>query len=581
MFCRYTAVDEKGQEYLFDAVRTGQTVSLTLKKEAFQKAKQLRILPELGRAQTGDAGFFLAPRNEGHDGDLLIRFLPREDVHYQYDIPIISGYCVKTPAVCALVRIERNYKYALSMDVKDGVYSICALFDFTQHDPIYDDLRVEIIYLSENATLGDFARTERELRLSRGEIVPLTEKCQREAVDYARKYPLIRIRMGWKPRPTPVLHQTPETEPEMHTVVTFARVRDIADSLKAHGVEGAELQLVGWNISGHDGRFPQLLPVDERLGGQAELEKTIAYVKSLGYRISLHTNCMDAYEIADIFDWDDLTIARDGNYVQKGEWSGGASFRICPTKQLELQKKTLPPVATMGLNGLHFSDVSSIVIPETCCSDKHPCYTTEGIARTQQIMEYIKVLFGGYSSEGCMDFSMKYVDYALYVSFAYQISGIDIPGLNCSLTQETVPFFELVYHGTLLYNPMSPTVNYAIKTPREKLYFWLRGGRLSYYFHSKFVSTANGNWMGTTDLIASDNASVDFAAQCIADSIRETQELTDLQCTYMKEYDVLENGIEVATYENGTRIVGNFSDTPASFEGHTLAPWGHLVLKEG
>ena len=30
----------------------------------------------------------------------------------------------------------------------------------------------------------------------------------------------------------------------------------IADELKRQGVEGAELQLVGWNRSGHDGRFP-------------------------------------------------------------------------------------------------------------------------------------------------------------------------------------------------------------------------------------------------------------------------------------------------------------------------------------
>ena len=42
---------------------------------------------------------------------------------------------------------------------------------------------------------------------------------------------------------------------------------------KSQGIDKAEFCLVGWNVSGHDGRFPQLSPVEERLGGEKKLRK--------------------------------------------------------------------------------------------------------------------------------------------------------------------------------------------------------------------------------------------------------------------------------------------------------------------
>lgn len=569
----FNAVDEKGNVLIPLQEQTDGIIKLTFKKETLENVERLHMLPDLAKAKAGDEGFFITPRNIGHSGDLLVRFSNRADAHYEYSLPIMSCYGVKTADVCVLIRIERNYKYRFVLDVKDGCYTLETVFDFTQNDPVYDDIRVEILPLAPDATLGDMAAAERQLRLDRGEIVPLSEKCKRAPVEYARKYPLLRIRQGWKQSPSPVKHQTLENEPEMHAVVTFARVRDIADALKAHGVEGIELQLVGWNVSGHDGRFPQLLPAEEKLGGMEELRKTIEYVKSLGYRISLHTNTIDAVEIADCFTWDDIVVTREGEYLQMGHYSGGYSYHVCLEKQLKNAKRDLPEVAELGLNGLHFTDVISIVVPDTCCSMDHPCYTAQGIRLAQENIRYTRELFGGFSSEGCMDFALGEMDYGLYVSFGDGFGRANIP-----VTDTLVPFFELTYHGIVLYNPTSPTVNYPIKTPADKLTFRMRGGRPSFYFHSKF-RYGEPNWMGDVDFVASDNASMHYAASQIADAAREYETLRDLQLVYMRNYEVLDGGIEVATYCNGTRIVGNFSDSEVSFAGQTIAPFGCVILK--
>lgn len=571
----FTACDETGKTYAFEAEKRGKSIFLTLKKEAFLGAKQLWILRELSAAKAGDDGFYLVSRGASMMGDMYVRFSDRADETYRRGAVLMSMYVLKTPTVCALVRIERNYKYEMEISVKDGAYTVSPWFDFedVKKDPVYDDIRVEIVEMPETAVLGDFARMEREIRLDRGELRTLHEKCKSEAVEYARKYPCIRIRMGWKPSPSPVFHQTVENEPEMFVACTFARVCDIADELKRQGVEGAELQLVGWNQSGHDGRFPQLFPADPRLGGNEGLKKTIEHVKSLGYRISLHTNLIDEYEIADTFTWDDICKTRDGEYYQLGHYSGGYAYHVCLKKQLKNNRRDLPDVAALNPNGVHFTDVISIVVPDSCHAKEHPCYTKEAVEIAQTIIRETRELMGAFSSEGTMDFALKDLDYGLYVSFGDGFGKRVIPFGDC-----LIPFFELTYHGTVLYNPISPTVNYRIKDARERLLYHLRGGKPTFYIYSKFRTGGQKNWMGETDLTADGEEDLRASVSYIAKAAQEYLPRADRQFIYMRNYEVLDGGIEVATYEDGCRVVGNFSDVDAVYDGHVIPAQDVLYL---
>ncbi len=568
----FYAVDEKGKQFPFEQFDDGQTLRLTLKKAVFQKAKQLRLLTELSAAEAGEEGYYILPRTLGMTGEIQTFFTPREDQVYTYNRPVMSWYGIKKKDFCCLVRVERNYYYSYEIKVENSLYTACPLFDFTTHDPAYDDIRLELVFLPEDADYNTMARTERQLRLERDEIRTLAEKCRKEAVEYARKYPVIRIRMGWKPSPSPMLIQTESNEPEMFVACDFARVRDIADELKRQGVEGAELQLVGWNRSGHDGRFPQLFPADPRLGGDAELKKTIDYVKTLGYRISTHTNTIDAYPIADTFEWDDVAVDRDGTYNQTGHYSGGLAYRVCMEKQLKNTKRDLPPLAACGENGLHFTDVISIVPPDECHSPDHPCNTNNSIVLAQRIMEYTRGLFGGFSSEGCMDFALKHLDFGLYVSFGDGFGKKEIP-----FADRHLPLWEVAYHGIALYNPVATTVNFSAQPPVDKLTLLMRGGKPAMYFYSKFRAN-NKNWMGENDLTCATDEALQWSVGKVKEGLEDYRPFADRQLIFMHSYEMLENGLHVATYEDGAKVYGNFTDQPLTVDGITLEPWGYKIV---
>lgn len=570
----FTAVNDRGDILPFAVSEESGRLTFTLKKESFADAKSLSMLGSFTETPAGTEGFYLLPRNISMTGDIQTFFSPRADVSFSYEKPIMSCFAISRPDGAALVRVERNYKFGYTVAVKDSTYRLTLDLDLAspKKDTAYDDIRLEIIPLPADVSLGDIAAAERQFRLDRGEITPLTEKCVRPAVEYARKHPLIRIRMGWKPSPSPVWHQTPDNEPDMYVACTFARVRDLIDALIAAGCTGADLQLVGWNIAGHDGRFPQLFPVDPRLGGEAELKKTIAYAREKGFRISLHTNLIDAYEIADCFSWNDIVQQKTGDYLRIGHYSGGLSYHVCPTAQERHNAAHQSQLDALDLDGIHFTDVISIVEPDTCHAAEHPCTTADGIRTVQRIMNDTRARRGAFSSEGCFDFAVPCIDYGLYVSFGNGFGDRRPPVMD-----RDVPFWELTYHGIILYNPTSPTINYPIKPPADRLTAILRGGRPSMYIYSKFRTGGQKNWMGEIDLTIDGEADLRTTAATIAAAERECAPLAHLQTAYMTDY-VIEGALHIAAYANGERIVGNFSDEEKCYDGHVVPAWGYCVI---
>ena len=571
---RYYAYTETKKRLTFETRYEKNHIFLTLPKESLMGAERVDLLPELSCAHAGDEGFYLMPRNIEMTGDFQVFFTQRENTEFVYGHPVLSLYGIKKPGMCCLVRIERNYKFHFRISCRDGVYTVTPFVDFTNStvDPVYDDIRLEIIRLKDSDGYAEMARAERDIRLARGEILPLSEKSYRPVIRDMVDSPLIRIRMGWKQSPSPVVHQTPENEPPMKVACTFARVRDIADALKKQGIEKADLQLVGWNQGGHDGRFPQLFPVDERLGGETEMKKTFQYVKSLGYRISTHTNWIDSVEVADTFTWDDVAQDKNGQYLQIGHYSAGYAYHTCLLKQWKNALREEPKVAAMGENGIHFTDVISIVEPDTCHAPEHPCYTKQAVETAQRIMKLCSTIYEGFSSEGAMDFAIPYLDYALYVCFGDGFGHKEYP-----FHDRYLPLWEMIYHGIITYNPCSPTINFTIKDPAEKLTFVMRGGRPSFYFYSKFREGA-ANWMGQTDLTSATDEELAEAARAIKQGMDIYRPMADKQLLYMTDYTYEDNGVQVAHYSDGSRIAGNFTDREQMFEGKKLAAWDHIVL---
>ncbi|MBQ9070835.1 MAG: hypothetical protein IJY23_05765 [Clostridia bacterium] len=557
----------------------------SLGAESFKDKKMLRITAPQFETSAGDNGYYLLPGDEKASGTALVRFAARSmNEKIRIDNPSLSIFAVANAEEVYVVMIENTYLYVLESEYVDGKYKICVEI-LTARQPVYDDIVFKVITLPASADYNDVARAVRNYRLEMGEIRPLRDKCaERESLEYARKYPLIRIRMGWKPVPPQILHQTEENEPPMYVACTFADVRFLADKMKEQGVEGAELSLVGWNAKGHDGRWPDLFPVEEMLGGESELIKTIEHVKSLGYKISCHTNHADHYEIAKTFNLDDLARNADGSVRSHGNWGGGTSYAACPVTQLRYAERDVKELVRLGFSGLHYVDCLSICRPDTCFDKNHRVTLSGAIEILRKIMNLYTEKFGGFSSEGMRDFSVGELDFSLYNCF--RSTRLSFLPKDYEMVDAVIPMMELIYHGIVLYNVSSATVNAIIKGDEAKSTLALLGGKSALYINSKFLSAKknvfsgiSNNWMGEEDITSESREALTEAARLIYDSAKEYEALCDRQLVFIKSYKTLDGGICVTRYEDGVEIVANFGKETAAYRGKEILPSKYVRIE--
>ena len=521
------------------------------KEQIPENTRYLDFLPAFFTGHEGEDGYMVFP------GNMLCRFSGHENVRKQACSPVMPLFGAKTESFCFAGIVTGDREDSIIMaHIEDGIYRAYPRF-LLEGDGAPEDLTVEYIFLTGgDADYSGMARAYRQMRLDSG-LVPLRERIRnRPELAYAADAPYIRIRMGWKPVPSPVPEQTPETEPPMFTACGCDQTAKLMDEMKAAGIDKAEFCLVGWNVRGHDGRWPQALPVEEGIGGEEGLRALIAKAQSMGYQITCHTNSSDAYRIADCWDEGFVRQNRDGSLQKGGTWSGGQMYNTCPMATYDLSCRMLDQVHDLGFRGLHYIDVVSVVPPKKCCDPNHPLTRAEDRAWYQKIFRYAADKMGGTASEGGFDHMSEILDYGLYIHFGTNRSN--------PLCDEDIPLWQMVYHGIILHNPSTNTVNYPLKSVDSLLEEVEFGGRPSFYFYSRFVTESENrkNWMGTVDMRCGTPEETAESTAALARSYAEYKPRRDLQYCFMDRHEKLADGVYKVTYSDGTVILVNRSDIP-------------------
>jgi len=536
-------------------------------------AKEVEITPSFARAQKGDSGFWAVSSGE------VGTFRCDDGVLNCNRWQLMSFYGMQTPKM-TFVAIVRKLKYYFTTRViaEKGAYRVSCVLEKEMASHPYEDLEIEFIPLKgKDASLAGMSREYRNYQLARGAVKPLVERIKdnpilKQAIDA----PEVRIRQAWKPVPSPIPDQTPENEPPVKTVVTFDRVTDIAREFKRQGIDNAEFCLVGWQIGGHDGRWPQVFPVEPKLGGEAKLRECIQAVKDLGYLIVPHGNYLDAYRIADSWDEEWLLKDLDGETTMfAGDWGGGRGSRICPQRAYEkFMSREMPRMKALGFKGLGYFDVVSVVNARYCGDPRHPLNGAEAARWWGKSAELSKECFGGFSSEGAFDHFAGSLDYGLYASFN------DPQEYPKKLVDRMAPITALVYNGIFAYNPFTCTVNFTIKNRYSQLKLVEFGGRPAFYFYSKF-RTKGGNWMGEDDIGCATDDELRAAVAKIKEGYDVYSKLSHLQYVFMRDHAEVAPGVWVTEYENGEKVYVNYNDGEVSVDGVSVSAQDWKLIGKG
>lgn len=566
----YTFADKHVEMATYPLVQEGAVQRFRLEASAISAGvRYIEVLPDFAAAETGEDGYFMMPN--GFIG--TFRQTDGEQTLNRSPMPIFG---MKNPRHTFVAIVSgMPHAYTLVARAESGVYTLFPRFGLDGHGA-YDDLAIDYHMLSgEDADYSGMARTYRKFQLGRKACIPLKQRIQTSPeLAYAAKSVEIRIRLAWKPAPSPVEEQTLATEPVMKVAVTFDRVGEILDMLRRQEVRQAEVCLVGWNRKGHDGRYPQLFPVEEQLGGEQKLRQVIKRAQDMGYQIVGHTNSTDAYRISEVWDDEYIIKTADQELSKSACWSGGRTYNICPQRSFErFAVKDLPAVAKLGFRGVHYIDVLSIVRPRACFDPNHPLNANQSAVWLNKIMRLGRENFGAVASEGPYDFCCGNLDYVLYVSFDSYSRA------RTRMVDRSVPIWQLVYHGVILSNPFSKTTNYTLKGDLARVKLAEYGGRPLFYFHSTFVTTKR-NWMGDEDISCETDQALAAGVAAVKAGVEDYSTRSHLQTEFMEEHEMLAPNVSRTIYSDGSEIIANYSNADFVYKGRTVRSLGYILVKQ-
>ena len=543
------------------------------------KAHRLDIVPDFAHAKKGEPGYWFTPYGVygEYDCDNGKYFAGSE----RMSMPMF-GWSNPRGAWLAIVT-SMKYFVRESVVAKDGEYTVGGTIEESLCRNPYEDLVIEYHRRPAGATYIDLAKIYRKYQIDRGEVKPFRERFKdNKVLEKAIMAPEVRIRQAWKPVPSPIIHQAPENEPEVRAMITFDRVKDIVDELKRQGVGDAELCLVGWNIGGHDGRWPQVFPSEPKLGGDAKLKEAIRYALDAGYLIVPHGNFFEGYTISE--DWDGEWALKDENGfmlpTRNGTvtWGGGRPYHMCPQRAYEkFASRDIPRMAAFGFKGIGYFDVVTICEPLACNDPRHPCSPADGAKFWGAAAAISKRDLGGFASESGNDYFAGNLDYVLYAHFGdpkkLEVSHAAGKGIG----KRVVPIWQAVYNGIIANNPFTTTMNVTIKDRYAQLKAVEFSTRPCFYFYAKFLS-AGENWMGDEDLGCATDEELKKAVAKIKEGYDVYQKLKHLQLEFVESHEELAPGVYRTGYSNGESVVVNYAKKPFAFGGETVDAEGWKLL---
>lgn len=542
-----------------------KTATLDVSSLAYEKIASVDVLLNDGEIIAGDEGFFLTPGNNKLPDSAIGYFKEHEDAEIEFAFPKMTAFGINHSGKAHIAFATGMKEIAWHfLRIKDNKYYFYMRFA-VRGEELYENIELRVNTLSGDLSYSAMARSYRTYLLENG-YETIKDRLH-PALSYAADTMYIRVRMGWKPVPCKVLEQTEENEPEMHVACTFADVENLMHEYKKAGIDKAEFCLVGFNKSGHDGRWPQILPIEEKLGGEEGLKKLIKTAHSLGYTVCCHTNSTDGYTIANNLSDSDISRKKNGEKdIQCEYWSGGRMYNICPKRGYEISCETLPALAELGFSGTHYIDVITATPPRNCYSDEHKVNYKEGVEYYDKLFILSRKLFGCIGSECSFTHNYKYIDYVLYDSFRKNLQNERQEGEAIDIIDEFVPFLQLVFHGIVLSNPQASTVNAGLSSdPAAMLKVIEYGGRPAIYYYSKFVSNGK-DWIGDKDFRMSNPEEINEGVIAAKQMYDTYEELSYLQYELMESHEKLSKNVYVTTYSDGTKVRVDYNKNTYSLE---------------
>ena len=336
---------------------------------------------------------------------------------------------------------------------------------------------------------------------------------------------------------------------------TFAETQDILDELTEAGIRNLNMRITGWANGGVRQRVLTSVHTVGELGGDAGMQKLIAYAKEKGIDLYFdgiscfaynsgifngfipftHASRYTTREVAKLYPYDIVTYRlstwMDPYYLVRPEYA-----KSCATNLLNALKNK-------NAAGVAFRDIGNLLSSDY--------YDGDTVTREQVKAMNVQTLKEA-EQDGLMVSIKKGNEYAL--PYADLITDMDLTGNTYGIIDEKVPFYQMAIHG--IKNYTGEAINLAGNYQDVILECAEYGAGLNFTF------------MKTSTLVLRDStfscyhsANYDqWKEQALEIITRYQKEMAGLNTQEMTNHEQLADGVSVTEYADGTKVYVNYND---------------------
>lgn len=353
---------------------------------------------------------------------------------------------------------------------------------------------------------------------------------------------------------------------------TFAQATDIIRELKRGDVKNLSVRVTGWSNGGVNQKVLTSVKVLKELGGAKGMELLINDAKNIGVNLYFDGISCFAYDsgllegfiafrdAARYTTREQVSIVPYSPIIYKADQDQDPFYLVQPKFAQKCTDNLIAALAARKAYGVAFRDIGNLLSADYYVNDM----TTREQVKQMNIASMKQAHEAGEAvmiKEG-YDYAMPYADF---------ITDMDLDGVEYSILDASVPFYQIAIHGAVNYT--GKPINLANDWRTDLLRCVEYGAGLNFTFMAENTWVLQDSFY-TTYYGASYDDWKESAADIIAACQADLQGLNSLRIT---DHQILDADNRLTVYENGAKVYVNYGTEDYQAGGVLVPARGYVV----
>ncbi|WOC31539.1 MULTISPECIES: DUF5696 domain-containing protein [Caproicibacterium] len=361
--------------------------------------------------------------------------------------------------------------------------------------------------------------------------------------------------------------------PGIVPMTTYGEAKTIFSELQEQGVKNIQMRYLGWFNRGINNDVPSSVSLVRQLGSKGALQDLDRTLSSKSSRLYLDAafqqvngdtgHYQKAKQSARYLDQRSVETAlyNRATLSMRNTDTEGSFNVVSPNALPDIVDRFLPKFQKVGVSGLSLRDLGSLLV-----SDKKKSYPIDRSAAQAIDEAQLKKLQ--------QNRPLEIADANTY-AWAYTQNLIDIPadGNGFDLIDQTVPFYEMLIHGSIDYAGEASNLNEtqdADAQVRQMMAYGLMPHYLFSYQNGSVLSdTAYQTYYSTDYRTWLDEATANYK--------KMNAVYAKLRTAKINEFRICQTGVTETVYDNGISVYVNNTASPVTIGSVTVDANGYAL----